>query len=170
DQKRQSWVDRRCGEDCVDIVKGFRVAEKRGGAEFRIEDLVRRGVEERPRHEEAEDERKAAVSGGLGHEMILHRGARPSGSRVAKPQGPAPLIPAPESPPECFGVAATGPSGAPQPTGSPHTSVWHPGMLHRRTSSRASARQAGSEHTNCPCILISIKNLGDCRNLKANGS
>jgi hypothetical protein len=31
---------------------------------------MRRGIEERPRHEEAEDENKTAVGSGLGHDLV----------------------------------------------------------------------------------------------------
>jgi hypothetical protein len=32
--------------------------------------LMRRGIEERPRHEQAEDENKTAVGRGLGHDPV----------------------------------------------------------------------------------------------------
>jgi hypothetical protein len=51
-------------------MEGFRVAQEPRRAEFRIEYLMRCGVEERPRHEEAEDENETAVGRGLGHDPV----------------------------------------------------------------------------------------------------
>src|SRR5262249_29802190 len=51
-------------------MEGLRVAQERRRTEFRIEYLMRRGIEERPRHEEAEDENKTAVGSGLGHDLV----------------------------------------------------------------------------------------------------
>ena len=54
----------------VDVMEGLGVAEEGRRTEFRIEYLMRRGIEERPRHEEAEDENEAAVGRGLGHDPV----------------------------------------------------------------------------------------------------
>jgi hypothetical protein len=51
-------------------MEGLGMAEEGRCTEFRIEYLMRRGVKERPRHEETEDENKTAVGGGLGHDLL----------------------------------------------------------------------------------------------------